>query len=392
MGNHVKLDDFSTAGTNGRTLSDKFFMLPLTNTSSVRILAQVQNQSMVGGAYYAYNGTDGGMPGPRQVIPSNGRLIGAQKLNPRQSLAMVIGNNTFDPDSGMPVPPLISLHTFDDSNFGTVPTVAPMTKPGGLGTNGNIDASVYADADGKVAIAANFGIAGGQSRAAYGLYNGAPVDLIPLMDDPVQDNVRASTLTHVRGVAGYVFVGQAPQIEYEIPDDGADGSFMGVPPHRQLMTNTFVIMANQDTAGMFNLAAADVGTQLMPKLALYTGQVTSTQLMTFDPTSFVLAKNAASLADVPVGSLNGWSDDLLYFAGATGVNGTELSILFIDALGRTRAEQKLADTMGRVNVGTITPRGVMGGVGGKYHIAWSETLSDAMGQYDILWYDQIDCL
>ena len=62
-------------------------------------------------------------------------------------------------------------------------------------------------------------------------------------------------------------------------------------------------------------------------------------------------------------------------------------------LGRTRAAQKLQDTQSPVSQGGIAPRGNIGGVGGKYHIAWAETHQDGSGsKYDVLWYDQIECL
>jgi hypothetical protein len=98
-----------------------------------------------------------------------------------------------------------------------------------------------------------------------------------------------------------------------------------------------------------------------------------------------------SLSEVPIGALNGWTDDFLLFAGPTGT-GTELSIWFLDVLGRTWALQKLQDTQFPVSQATITPRGNMGGIGGQYHVAWAETHQDSSGnKYDVVWYDQINC-
>jgi hypothetical protein len=386
-GGHIKLDDFSMYPGTSQTLGDRFFILPLLNTTTVRIMAQLNNSP--DDSYFVYTANDGGSPAPRQVISSNGRLVGAQKVSPQKSVALVIGNGGFDPDSGTGYQPRLLLHTYDDSNWGIPPTVAPLTNPGQLGSTGNIDATFAPDPDGTIAIGASFDVGTGRSRATYGLYKGTPIDLFPLMEDPSQDNARTQTVVHVKGVAGYTFVGQTPQYEFEVRDDGTTM----MPPRRQIATSAFMVLGNFDTAGKINLASADLGTPLMPKLALYIGQVDPLNIMTFDPASFVLAKSAASLSEVPISALNGFSDDLLYFAGPTGVAGTELSILFIDALGRTRASQKLQDTQGRVTLGSITPRGTMGGVGGKYHITWTEEIQpDTGGRYDILWYDQLDCL
>jgi hypothetical protein len=61
-------------------------------------------------------------------------------------------------------------------------------------------------------------------------------------------------------------------------------------------------------------------------------------------------------------------------------------------LGRTRAAQKLQDTPFPVTQASIAPRGAMGGIGGQYHLTWSETHQDTSGnKYDVLWYDQINC-
>ncbi len=84
-------------------------------------------------------------------------------------------------------------------------------------------------------------------------------------------------------------------------------------------------------------------------------------------------------------------DDTLLFGGPTGLGRNQLSILFIDAAGRTRAEQKLADTAGEISNAVVIPRGSSALIG-QYHIAWSETVVDATGQkYDTVWYDQIEC-
>jgi hypothetical protein len=390
-GGHVQLDDYSSLpGMPGqqRTLSDKFFIMPLANTTSVRILVQLGGGSDTYNEYFA---SDGGMTGPGQTVAAHGRLVAAQKLNSRQTVALVIENGGFDPDagSGTPSTPRLTLHTFDDSNFSATPTMAAMTNPGQLGTSGQIEAQFSPDLDGKIAIAASFELAAGRSRAGYALYTGAPVDLVPLLDDSNPDNVRPTALVHVRGTAGYAFVGQMPQSEFEIKDDPS----MGMPTRRPIMGNAFALLANIDTGGLINIAAADIGTPLIPHLKLYVGQVDVTRAMTFDTSSFVLAKDATSLTEVPIGTLAGWSDDFLLFAGPTGANATELSILFLDVLGRTRAAQKLQDTQSPVSRGGITPRGVMGGVGGRYHIAWAETHQDPGGtKYDVLWYDQIECL
>src|SRR5262249_23748632 len=126
---------------------------------------------------------------------------------------------------------------------------------------------------------------------------------------------------------------------------------------------------------------------------LFMGQIDPSQAFSFDPSTFVLAKSANSLTDVPIGSLTGYVDDMLLFAGPTGVLRKELSLWFVDAGGQTRAEQKLADTPGEVSNAIVFPRGTNVGPIGKYHLAWSESLIDDGGaKYDVLWYDQLECL
>jgi hypothetical protein len=294
-----------------------------------------------------------------------------------------------DSDAGLATSTQLVLHSFDDSNASATPTVAALTLDGELGSTGSVDAHFLPSTDGKIALAAQFDVAPGMSRACYGLYSGSPVKMTSIFDDPNPDNVRPTSLVRVPGVAGYVFYGENPQYEYAIPDDPTTGA---MPTRRPIAANGFVILANPNSTGKFNLASADLGTPLMPQLKLFTGQIDPTQIMTFDPKSFVLAKNATTLGEVPISAMNGYTDDFLLFAGPTGVSATELSILFLDVLGRTRAEQKLQDTRAPVNMAAIAPRGTVGGAGGKYHIAWSETNMDANGKYDVLYYDQIDCL
>jgi hypothetical protein len=102
---------------------------------------------------------------------------------------------------------------------------------------------------------------------------------------------------------------------------------------------------------------------------------------------------STSLLDTPVGSLNSLTGDMLLFAGPTGMTRKELSLWFVDVWGQTRVQQKLADTPGEVSAGLAFPRGTIGGPNNKYHLVWAEKLFDAANVgYNVLWYDQIECL
>ncbi len=380
-GGHKKLDDFSTFTGGDRTLSDKIFMLPVSNGTSVRILAQLRGQQ---NNYQQYFASDGGAFTPGPPLYSGGRLVDARKIDMNSSGALFISTDMH--------PPELVLHQFDDANQSPMPSVTQLTNPGDLGTSGNLEAIFAPAPDGTIALGMSFqtGV-GSTTQAAYALYSGAPARVVPLFSDTNSDNVRPTGALRIRPAAmNYMLYGQGPQYEYQIPDGArqATDTF-----HRTVPGNAFVLTMGVDIMGKLNLATADLGTPMMPSLKLFTGQTDLMQAYTFDPTSFVLAKSAASLADVPVGSLPGYIDDLLLFAGPTGFTRKELSVWFVDVWGQTRVEQKLADTMGEVDNGVAFPRGNIGSVNNKFHIAWSETLTDAQGvKYDVLWYDQIECL
>jgi hypothetical protein len=132
---------------------------------------------------------------------------------------------------------------------------------------------------------------------------------------------------------------------------------------------------------------------MMRWFKLFVGQTDVMQAYTFDPSALTLARMATSLIDVPIGSLNGYAGDMLLFAGPTGITRKELSIWFVDVWGQTRAQQKLADTLGEVSGGIAVPRGTGVGPNNKYHVAWTERMLDDGGaKYDVLWYDQLECL
>jgi hypothetical protein len=381
-GGHRKLDDYSTFMGGDRTLADKFFMLPVGNGTTVRILTQLKGQQ---NNYLEYFASDGGGVGTVQNVYSGGRLVDAHKIDLNSSGALFISTDMH--------PPELVLHKFDDANQNWMPAVIQLTNPGDLGGSGNVEASFSPAPDGTIALAMSFQPMTGMpvTQAAFGLYRGGMLArVIPLFTDPNSDNARPTGVVRMPGAENYAFYGQSPQIQYEVRDTAATVTDTN---HRTVPGTAFIITSGMDAAGKLNLVAADLGTAMMPSLKLLVGQADLTQAFTFDPTTFVLAKNAASLADVPVGSLSGLTDDMLLFAGPTGFTRKELSVWFVDIWGQTRVEQKLADTMGEVSNGIAAPRGMIGSANNKWHIAWSETMTDAGGvKYDILWYDQIECL
>src|SRR5262249_17233004 len=142
-----------------------------------------------------------------------------------------------------------------------------------------------------------------------------------------------------------------------------------------------------------DLAMAKVD-QVSGVFSILIGQVASSEAFTFGDDKLALAKQATSFQEIPFGAQPAFLDENLVLAGPTGATRKELSALPIDIRGRRRMEQKLWDTTGKISQAAIAPRGNIAGIGGKYHVVWSETLTDANGQngYDQLWYAQIECL
>jgi hypothetical protein len=386
-GNHKLLADFSTlpviAGSS-RTLGDHLFLLPFNGGNQVRILGQFNGQQ---NTYVEYFASDSPPFPAGQTITSNGRLLDVHRLTPTSIGALV--ESTIDRTTNAQIPPQFELHTIRDGDFGPMPGVTPLTASGELGTSGSIEGLFSPDADGNLAIAASFQMPG-TWRAAFGLFHptNAPIALTPVFDNVSGDAARPSIVLRVRSNgASYAFYGESPQVEYEFKDD------LTMPGRRPILGNGFVVGATLDLLNKLNIAVADLGTMMAPHLQLKVGQFDPSAAMTFDPMTLVIGKEAASLLDVPIGSAPGFTDDALLMAGPTGISRKELSILILDVYGHTRAEQKLDDTAFEIGIGALAPRGGIGGIGGKYHVVWTETHTDPNGsKYDILYYDLIECL
>jgi hypothetical protein len=385
-GGHRKLDDFSGLPASAeRMIGDKIFMLPTGNGTSVRILAQLNGQQT---SYFEYFASDtGGMQMPI-VIPSGGRLMDARKIDMNTSGALVLSQVNGQP-------PQLMLHRYDDIGMGGSPTVLPLTNPNDLGTSGQIEARIAPAADGTIAVAFSYQTLPTMSRAAFGLYSGAPVRVVPLFDDPNQDATRPTGLMRLRPASlNYAFYGDpgTSQVEFQIPD-GAQ--MLGDTMRRTVPGPAWVLMADPSPSlmGKLNLVAVDLDFPMQRWFKMFLGQSDVMQAFTFDPNTLPLVRMSTSLLDTPIGSLNGLTGDMLLFAGPTGASRKELSVWFIDIWGQTRVEQKLADTPGEVSAGLAFPRGSIGGPNNKYHLVWAETLLDGMGaKFNVLWYDQIECL
>ena len=155
----------------------------------------------------------------------------------------------------------------------------------------------------------------------------------------------------------------------------------------------YTLTTTLNSTGKLNVAVAKAD-NATGAIALLTGQFASTAAMSFSEDKLNVAKQAAGFSEVPFGSIPGFLEDNLIFAGPTGTQRTELSILAVDVLGRKRIEQKLWNTTGKISNAAIASRGSANLIGGKYHVVWSETITDAQGMngYDVLWYGQIECL
>jgi hypothetical protein len=371
------LDDFHTLTGAARTLNDGLAVQAVGNGTSVRILAQ---QSGNATDYLEYFASDVPSGMGAQTITSFGRVVDVRKKDANTTSVLVI--NQGDPGMPAPQPAELDLHQFNDSMSSSMPTIVPLTTPNQLGTSGggNIEARFWPAADGSIALAASFQLPTGIYHGEFGMYAGSPAPLLPLQDDPNPDVVRPQAVVKIPTGASYVFTNQANPTEFEMKDGQ-------MPQSRTIPGNAFVVDASMSSNGRMNVIMADFGTSL----SLYVGQIDPAQAMTFDSTQLALAKQAASVTEVPF-SQPSISGDQLFMLGPTGA-GRELSLLWVDMAGHTRASQKLTDTVGLVKAGVIVPRDAFGStLGGKFHVVWVERLGDSNGDYDQIFYDQMQCL
>jgi len=115
------------------------------------------------------------------------------------------------------------------------------------------------------------------------------------------------------------------------------------------MVSLYVLAAGVNAAGKLNVAMVDSNGNTSA-LSLLLGQFDVSRAMTFDQSQLVVGKQATSFSELPIGSITGFVDDSLLFAGPTGT-GKELSVLSLDAFGRKRIEQMLEATANKVTTG-----------------------------------------
>jgi hypothetical protein len=159
-----------------------------------------------------------------------------------------------------------------------------------------------------------------------------------------------------------------------------------MPTNRQFPGTPFVVDASMSSNGLMSVIMADFGATLR----LLVGQINPAQAMTFDASQLAVAKEAAGPSEIPLSTPTITGDQLLML-GPTGA-GRELSFLWVDMAGHTRTSQKLMDTTGLVKAGAVVARDAFGGtLGGRFHVVWVERLGDTNGDYDRVYYDQLQC-
>src|SRR5579859_7194032 len=284
MGGHRKLDDFSSLpATMTRTMGDRFFMLPTGNGTSVRILVQLDGGQ---NNYLEYFASDGGTP-MGMSIAAGGRLLDARKIDMNTTGALVLSQA-----GGVTQ---FVLHRFDDATMNANPVTAPITAAGDIGSSGNAEAEMAPTPDGSIAVAMSFQTSPTTFQAAFGLYAGAPVKIVPLFTDGNSDVVRPNAVLREPPMGlNFGFYGSVggTQVEYQIPDSAraATDTF-----HRTMPSTGYVLMSQlSPTMGKLDFATVDFDIPMMRYLRLYVGQTDVMQAYTFDPTMFTLARMATS--------------------------------------------------------------------------------------------------
>jgi hypothetical protein len=387
-GTRVLVDDLSSRTGQDRLLQDRFFLYPLVNGNTARVVAQTRGSNS---GYLLYYVNDGGKSGPTLVPNSNGRVLEVHKTGDTTTGVFVVSNGANGEQ--------FVMHAFDDTTQQTAPMVKELTKPGELGTNGEIEGTFAPDKSGNVSIFASYVLTQGQYRAGYGLYSGTLVSMLPLFDATDPNDARPSSSFRINDAnikGGFAFYGEFPLTKPQQEMVFQDGASLATV--NQVVSKTsasgllpYVLVHTLNSAGKLNVASVTVN-QDTGIFAMSVGQVTTDKVILIDVDKLTPAMQAVS-TDVPMGSTPGFLEDTLMFVGPVGTTRTQLSILAVDILGRKRMDQKLWTTTGKVSNAGIAPRGSVG-IGGRYHVVWTETMTDDAGTnaYDVIWYAQITCI
>src|SRR5262249_47913222 len=116
----------------------------------------------------------------------------------------------------------------------------------------------------------------------------------------------------------------------------------------------------------------------------------------FHSTDLSIVGTFGGLTDVPYTTIPQWVGDNFVALGATGVVGTDLTIIWADPHGHLRAHQKLAQvaTGFKVGAAAFAPQSQLGELGGILDVVWVVTSVDPDGgePYDVMYYDEVRCL
>jgi len=268
--------------------------------------------------------------------------------------------------------PAISLYRVADADRqGSAAARVPLLDTSVLGNASEVSALANVGPSG-IALVTSYRSGANEFRIALGQSTGGALGApIVLASDAVDVNVRERGLLTFGGKT-HVFTGQpgspAGPRQFTV-EDGATTSH----PARSIGGKaTFFLAAGASPMGKVNFAFVFLVGDL--RLAAMFGGLTS----------------------VPYENAPSWIGDDLVSFGRTGAGADELTVLWADAFGHLRVQQKLEQAPAGAKMGpsAFTTAAQLGPLGGVLNAVWAVTLTDAdSGEpYDVLYYDQIKCL
>jgi hypothetical protein len=382
---HRKLADLS-AKTSSRTFTDAIFVAPYQGGGALRIFVWYPARDAPL-EVYSFNVTAGGAVAP-QTLGSPGEYPLAVQLEDETASGVGVLTDVLTlarPEGSSE--PSVGLYRFRDSDQVNVAARQVVARPGLLGNP--VFARVLAPTLDQAFVAMTLADAT-TYRLALGHAEGSAVgDPIEIAKSTAAPDMAARALLRV-GTKSYLFAG--------VPGGAAGPSLHAIED----TAGAPLASRSLGPPGTFVLNAAESGDKLnvgwvdtRKGVDIYSGQVSVSDLDTFELAQLPLVTTSAGLADVPFTTVPMWFGDELITVGPTGAGSSDLSIAWTDALGRLRARQVLghAQTDGKIRAAGFSVRELFS-LGGTFDVAWIESRPDAdSGQpYDVILYDQVRCL
>jgi hypothetical protein len=287
---------------------------------------------------------------------------------------------------------LVLYRIADSDKPGAAAVLDPLLDTADLGGASRLSGRVSVTDSGSLSLITSFQAPSNEFRVALSRPHASPrAAPIVLASDADEDNVRERAMLEI-GEETHVFIGtpQAPlgSRMFTVPRDAK-----AAPPARTISPlGSFLLTASLDHLGLLDVAFVDITAQV----ALKTGQVAKGDLASFRSADVPVAGTFGGLTDVPYTTVPQWVGDNFVALGATGIAGSELTIIWADAHGHLRAHQKLEKLAAGLKLGAsaIAAQSQLGELGGLLDVVWVVTSVDAHGgePYDVMYYDELRCL